>query len=325
MSKNDEELNPGSNKQSKKRKPGRKKIIELITAILLTVALTIAIPVYAWFSNQHEMAKLAKIKAPDDLYINAAHKEDKIHLDMRDINIKQKYTPDGGTETAITAQNFPFTVSGNYVNWFTLQIEHTANNPYTYSVYEGTVYKVYKNADGTITQINNGSGTYVDKILNIKTGKRIDEENPNYKNRNGTDHSLGYVEYIATADYDAEEVLKVSFPTESVSVSKGDTLYVVIGSELTNIDGNTGSYLNKDSASRIKADSTLTQKSYDDYNNFNIYADPLYWQLKKVRGGTSKGNAFYNTYVLKVSWTGVNNISQYAKETDMVYISAFVE
>lgn len=315
-------LNVESEKQNNNK---RKRIIELIVAILLTVVLIVAIPVYAWFSNLNEMAKLAKIKAPDDLYINAAHKEDKIHLDMRDINVMQSYTPEGGEETSVTAQNFPFTVSGNYVNWYTLQIEHTTNNPYTYSVYEGTVYKVFKEADGSITQVDIGEGEYVDKILNVKTGKRIDEENPNYKDRNAEDHSLNYVEYIATADFDAEEALKVTFPSEPVTVSKGDTLYVVVGAELTNIEGNKGGYLNKADGARIIANSNLTSKSYDGYENFNIYADPLYWQLKKVKGGTSKSEAFYNTYILKVSWTGVSSISRYAKETDMVYISAFVE
>ena len=114
----------------------KRRTIEIVIAIILTTALLVTIPVFAWFTNQRNMAKLAKIKAPDDLYINAAHREDKIHLDMRTVNVSKKYKTtqinnqgeEEEVENPITSQNYVFSVSGNYVRSFTLQMEHTTNN-----------------------------------------------------------------------------------------------------------------------------------------------------------------------------------------------------
>ena len=302
----------------------KRRTIEIVIAIILTTALLVTIPVFAWFTNQRNMAKLAKIKAPDDLYINAAHREDKIHLDMRTVNVSKKYkttetdenNEEVEVEKPVTSQNFVFSVSGNYVRSFTLQMEHTTNNPFTYKIYEGIIYKVVKDNEGNVVS-----------ITNIKTGKSITDstEHPDYDTLN-SDGSPKYVEYIATNDWDALEVTKVTFPNdfEPVSVSAGDTLYIYVGDELTNLSGDKGGYLNKADGARI-ANGSLTDKSYDEYTNFNIYADPLFWQLKNVKGGETKSQPFYNTYVINVSWDPSINMSLYDKETDIIYISAFVE
>ena len=289
------------------------KKVEIIAALILAAVLIITIPIFSWFVYQNRLAKLAKIKAPDDLYINAAHREDKINLDMRTIDVTQTYKS-GDTDVPIKSQNFVFSVSGNYVNRFTLQMEHTTNNPYKYKIYEGTVYKVTKDASGNIQS-----------IINVKTGKTIQEDGHSDYNTRRPDGSLKYVEYIATGDYDTEEMSKVSFPTEAVEVNRGDTLYIYVGDEVKNIAGETGAYLNKAPGARID-DGTLTPKSYDDYETFNMFADPVYWQLRRMRGAPQgEKKAFYNTYVVNVSWDGVQDITRYNKETDIIYISAFVE
>ncbi len=305
-------------------KTRKQRMVEIITAIIMTAILLISIPVFAWFTNQRNMAKLAKIKAPDDLYINAAHREDKIHLDMRTVNVSMKYKTTEldeennkvEVEKPVTSQNYVFSVSGNYVRSFTLQMEHTTNNPFSYKIYEGIIYKVEKNVSGDILS-----------ITNIKTGKSItdESEHPDYNTLNA-DGSPKYVEYIATNDWDALEVTKVTFPNnfDSVSVSAGDTLYIYVGDELTNLAGTTGGYLNKADGVRT-ANGSLTDKSYDDYDNFNIYTNPLFWQLKNVKGGETKSQPFYNTYVINVSWSPTIDMSLYDKETDIIYISAFVE
>ena len=287
--------------------------IEVCLAIVLTIALVVSVPVFAWFNSQRRMAKLAKIKAPDDLYINAAHKEDKIHLDMRDVNVSKKYK-DGQVDKPITSQNFVFSVSGNYVSRYTLQLVHTTNNPYTYTIYEGEVYKATKDAQGNIVS-----------AANVVSGSSLDTDHPNWRNRK-SDGSFNYVEYVATNDWDDAELERVTFPAENpnVTVNAGDTLIIYMTTEVTNMSGNTGDYLNLSNDGRT-ADSTLTSKSYGSYSNFNKYADPLVWQLKNIPSFATKGSAFYNTYVINVSWTGVDDIANYDKETDMVYICAFVE
>ena len=306
--------NKDRRRSKSKMSKAKAKKIEIFLSVVLAIALIVTVPVLAWFGNQKKLAKLAKIKAPDDLYINAAHKEDRINLDMRTIDVAQSYKDDQNVSHPIKSQNFVFSVSGNYVSRFTLQLEHTTNNPYTYTIHEGDVYKVTKDSDGVMTT-----------AVNVKTGETIQSEHADYADRNA-DGSLKYVEYIATGMYDADEQSKLVFPSEVVNVAAGDTLWIYVGPEVKNLMNETGSYLNKASGSRID-DGTLTQKSYDTYTNFNMYADPVYWQLKKMKGGepNEKGQPFYNTYVINVSWDGVADISKYDKETDIIYISAFVE
>lgn len=290
--------------------------IQLVIAIILTIALAITIPTYSWFNYERRVAELAKIKSPDNLYINAAHKEDVIHLDMSSIDLTQKIP---NTDTPITAQSFVFSVSGEWVNSFTLQIEHTTNNPFTYTFYEGKVYP---------------------------SKAAMEAEHSDCDTRNETDGSLPYVEYIATNEYDAEEMRKVSGYPDSIpptefsttdnqgatsyfsQISAGQTYYIWYGDTSANLIKNknnaTGGYLNKVSGQRYaNYASNLTQKSYEGSQAYNRYALPVYWQLKNIGAGVTKGASFYKTYIVKVSWTG-EDMDAYKKETDLFYISAFV-
>ena len=60
------------------RKWGKKELVILIVAAVLSVCLLIAIPVAAWFGNQRKAAELQKIKYPNALFINAAYREDQV-------------------------------------------------------------------------------------------------------------------------------------------------------------------------------------------------------------------------------------------------------
>ena len=306
--------------------------IQLVIAIILTIVLAITIPTYSWFNYERRVAELAKIKSPDNLYINAAHKEDVIHLDMSSIDLTKKIP---NTDTPITAQSFVFSVSGEWVNSFTLQIEHTTNNPFTYTFYEGTVYP--------------------SKAAMLSA-------HPECDTRNATDGSLPYVEYIATNEYDAEEIRKKiagypdSIPPTEFSttdahgatsyfsqIPKGQTYYIWYGDTETNYiknkTGDCGQYLNLKETTRIINEGTpeetteiiteryagdlLKEKSYEGNQTYNRYALPVYWQLKNIGAGVNKGSSFYKTYIVKVSWTG-QDMDAYKKETDLFYISAFV-
>lgn len=310
--------------------------IQLVIAIILTIVLAITIPTYSWFNYERRVAELAKIKSPDNLYINAAHKEDVIHLDMSTIDLTKTYMTtetyeeeeNGETvektrdvERSITAQSFVFSVSGEWVNSFTLQIEHTTNNPFTYTFYEGEVY-------ASKTAMKNA--------------------HPDCDNRNLTDGSLPYIEYVATREYDYTERTKVkdypNFPANDViaevdpntkevlsyvdEIVSGQTYYIWYGDTpanwIKNKDNVTGDYLNKVSGERYaNRGSNLTQRSYERNQTYNQYALPVYWQLKNISAGVTKGSSFYKTYIVKVSWTG-KAMNNYKKETDLFYISAFV-
>ncbi len=276
--------------------------IEIVVALILTIVMCAAIPVYAWFTNQKKIAELAKIKAPDELYINAAHKEDIINLDMTSVDVTKKYTTtDNGvlTEHDITSQSFVFSVSGEWVNSYTLQIEHTTNNPFKYTICEGEIYK---------------------SIAEMKV-KHSDCEDRN------DDGSLKYIEYRATNVYDTAEMQKITnWGDDGLTIETGQLYYVWIGDEVKNKNNQTGRYLNQTGSGTDKryANDTYLDKSYESGTKYQKYAKPLFWQLKNIKASDTKA-PFYNTYVIKIDWTGVDNITDYKKETDIFYISAFVE
>lgn len=273
--------------------------IEIVTALAVTGALCAAIPVYAWFSNQKKIAELAKIKAPDELYINAAHKEDIINLDMTSVDVTKKYIVTDGEELNeydITSQSFVFSVSGEWVNSYTLQIEHTTNNPFSYTICEGEIYK---------------------SIADMESA------HPGCETRND-DGSLKYVEYRATNVYDSAEMQKITnWGDDGLTIETGQLYYIWIGEEVKNKAGQKGHYLNKTSGTET-ANETLLDKSYESGTRHQINARPLFWQLKNIKASDTK-TVFYNTYVIKIDWTGVSNLEEYKKETDLFYISAFVE
>jgi len=276
--------------------------IEIVVALILTIVMCAAIPVYAWFTNQKKIAELAKIKAPDELYINAAHKEDIINLDMTSVDVTKKYTTtDNGvlTEHDITSQSFVFSVSGEWVNSYTLQIEHTTNNPFKYTICEGEIYK---------------------SIAEMKV-KHSDCEDRN------DDGSLKYIEYRATNVYDTAEMQKITnWGDDGLTIETGQLYYIWIGDEVKNKNNQTGGYLNQKGSGTDNryANDTYLEKSYESGTKYQKYAKPLFWQLKNIKASETKA-PFYNTYVIKIDWTGVNNITDYKKETDIFYISAFVE
>ena len=112
------------------------------------------------------------------------------------------------------------------------------------------------------------------------------------------------MKYTASNVYDAKELKKISgwpnYPPDDVaSIQAGSTYYVWIGD--------------------VSAD-----KSYGSSTHYDSRVVPRYWQLKKILTKSAKNVPFYNTYVITATWTGVNNIPSYKKETDLFYISAFV-
>lgn len=95
------------------------------------------------------------------------------------------------------------------------------------------------------------------------------------------------------------------------------------GQEITEAGGTTfhydanqplaGAYLNTDGTSPL-ANSTLHNKTYDEFNNVQKNAEPVYWRSEQI--GIDRHSIKY--FVLKISWDQElpNN-----KETDMIYLT----
>lgn len=125
------------------------KKIQLAIAIICTLICIIGIPVYSWFKMQREIARFERIDSPDALYITAAHKENSIYLKMGGIDVTACWKNNEGepTEERADHKDYVFSVAGNYVDSYTLQLAHTTNNKYTYQIYEADVTTMKPGSD----------------------------------------------------------------------------------------------------------------------------------------------------------------------------------
>lgn len=115
----------------------KSKKIQLIIAALLTTIVFFAAPTLAWFSYQRQIATMAKINSPAKLAIKSGHNEDIIHFEMSGINV--------GSNNSSGSEFFVFCVEGEDIATYNLQIAHTTNIPFTY-----TLYKAHESDSGTV-------------------------------------------------------------------------------------------------------------------------------------------------------------------------------
>ena len=105
----------------------KKNRIMLLFALLLTVAMIIAIPVLAWFSDQRKMATMAKIDSPAKLSLKSGAKEDIVQFKMSGIDVNQP-----------SPKYFVFCVEGEDISSYNIQLAHTTNINFSYSIYKAT-------------------------------------------------------------------------------------------------------------------------------------------------------------------------------------------
>lgn len=275
----------------------KRQRIEFVIAFLTTIIFTIQIPyVYAWFTNRREAARFERIDRPNTLYITAAHREDVINFVMDDINVNGKWIDGDGNEEDATYQDYVFSVAGERIDTFTLQLAHTTNNQYQYEIFlaerctpgntdiEGKDYITY-------TVMNDTPEDVPYEPDNIETGTVL-KYRP--KLSGGLPITLN-------------ETLRTD-PETSAAIETN-----VYGSVTFN-----GAYLNGTDGST--ANTSLRSQSYDTYTNVEDHANALYWQCTNIPGGDSTTNeAFYVEFILRVYFNG--NSTAY-KDTDIIYITA---
>ena len=277
--------NANSNRKHFKELSLAKKI-QFILASVLSLILIAGMPAFAWFSHQRQLAELQQIKEPDLLYITAANAEDVKFFDLSAIKVKE------GNDAITEPVYYPFAVAGKYVATFTLQMAHTANNPFIYKIYEGTAYTTRSAAETA-----------------------------------AGDHGV-VAEYKLNGAWDTLAQNGVILTGEPKPIEKSDaqtTIYIVKGDEL-----NAG-YLNSTTENgRTLADSSFHEYCYDDYDDVIDFEEPLYWQCTGIPSLPDNspyvGQPFMKTFLLEISWTAedvANNRINNDKETDIVYLSAF--
>lgn len=101
----------------------------IITAVSLTAALLMSVGAYAWFTNRRGIHTITRVNSPASLCIGAGAKEDSANIDMGGIDV---------TDTA-GKKNFVFCVySDDTVGNYKLQLAHTTNIEFTYTIYKST-------------------------------------------------------------------------------------------------------------------------------------------------------------------------------------------
>ena len=125
----------------------KSKKIQLIFAVLLTFVVLVAAPTLAWFSYKRQIATMAKINSPAKLTIKSGHNDDIIQFEMKGIDVS--------SENSTRTEYFVFCVEGEDIATYNLQIAHTTNIPFTY-----TLYKAHESAGGTIKYEGADGTTY---------------------------------------------------------------------------------------------------------------------------------------------------------------------
>lgn len=309
----DEVVNIVNKKKSKFHQLPKKKKIQLIVASSLTVLMMIAVPVYSWFTFQRQTARYERINSPDTLYLTAANREDTIYLKMDRINVKGYWYNDSNEqEGRVGYKYYVFSVAGEYVTNYNLQLAHTQNNPYQYEIFEANVSKTKP------------AGVVERDYVTYTVQKDYPDGLPSIDDHLDSVSKNDVLYYTIKTD-DSSNHAPISLNAKNTNPLTAST-YIVAGN--TSYGNYNGHYLNVQTTGTDAglADSTYHNDTYS-YNHVEKHAEPLYWQATGIEvDGASGRDSFYHEYILKVSWDTSANLDELAKykDTDIVYITAAV-
>ena len=255
--------------------------IRLAMAVVLTLAIVIAVPILAWFSYQRQIGTVAKINSPAKLAIKSGYNEDIIQFKMSGIDVGNGTTPG--------SQDFVFCVEGEDVRRYNLQIAHTTNIKFTY-----TLYRAHSDPTGTADEEH--TAVYKDKDQIVHKYKKASDT---YKFEDNASHTEAYGGYINANSADGTNGGRITANGNYIDKSYSDTDY----------SGNRIQYYAEPLYWQTK--SFIDPYAIDSTDNnlpFNELED--------------EGYNFLNYYVLNVSWRAGDIPETDAKETDLIYITA---
>lgn len=112
------------------------KKVQAIIASVVTLSLLIALPIYAWFTLGKKIEAFTKIKEPDNLDIRAGHYDAVQYFNLNNIDIEKIVKEE-------TPHRVVFSVSaGDYKIPYQIQLAHTTNIPFKYSIYRAREYSI---------------------------------------------------------------------------------------------------------------------------------------------------------------------------------------
>ena len=252
---------------------------------------------------------MQEIESPNSLVLSAAHREDCLNFEVNGINAEEnvldglgnpiyKTDADGKPTNEIrkiTHKDYVFSVSGEAVDKFTIQLAYTTNNPFTYEVYA---------ASESLEKPTAAAGVEAEYVTYSLSGKSQD----------GVPSDLSGDEYHLGAAKDT-----VLYYTIDKTVTEGAGRATVTNGKYE------GTYLNK--GDNGKATNEYHEDTYElnaKYSNLHTDAEPIYWQATNVSAFPGKINAnkdpFSRNFILRVKWDE-GALDNTTKETDIIYIT----
>ncbi len=274
----------------------RNKRIQAAVAAALSTALAVSLPVYAWFASQRQAGTIIMINAPTTISIGSGNQEPVGMIDLSNINVEEYLDPDDPASLVYYGE-YVFCVTGKYLSEYDLQIARTTNINFDYELYrvDNTSYPAVLTPGITTDPgvvAGYGVAAYKSELAN-------DTYFYPYKQQNATteDKTQGNITGLGRFINSTLSNVGDGAATDMEGKSFHERNY---GDEVS--DGNGGT--------------TIAT-----YPHVNVYAQPLYWQVKNLPVTGQIGDAgFVDYYVLKINWRdkGLSN----NKETDMIYITA---
>ena len=267
-----------------------RKKIAFCAAVFMSIALLIAIPVAAWFYTQRKAAEMYKVEYPNSLYLNAAQREDRMYFNMNAIS-PYKTDPvtgglvhdDDGKLIPVAKQLFVFSVSGSNTKSYKLQMAHTNNNQFTYTIYPATQYS---------SQSSIPSGTEEANI--VPYSMHADSHTENTIQVSDDQYSETGTKYYVKASSALSGEYKNNTTSNPMQAKDNDTYY--------------------DENYKVN-DTKLTNVQVDDI--------PSYWQSDSVSVTWDSNKKFCHYYIIEVTWENRTSDRTFEdKETDMIYITA---
>ena len=210
------------------------KIIGLSIAMFFTFAILVVVPVYAWLSG-HEVVVYAPINTSTSLYIGAGNEEDIRYLSFEGIDATsaQRYV------------DYVFSVTGEFVRHYKIQLAFTTNNEFTFELYKATTTKP-ENPSGQVDYVTHpldGSSAQTITYYIDNNGK----VNGSYRNQKGND-LLGndstsnpfYSDTYGSYTYVDKNAVPLYWQTNATIEAGGDSFHhfyilrLIIGNKTTN-------------------------------------------------------------------------------------------
>lgn len=144
--------------KSKNIKTEKSKIVIGIVfslALICMIAL-LMVPSYAWLTGNRSVAVVGRIDTPMSLQISAANKEKLEYLDFSSIDLTKGKEYPGGKHY----QDFVFTVYGEAVHVFKLQLAYTTNNQFEYELYNAVEANSHTPGAASYTSVSDAGIKY---------------------------------------------------------------------------------------------------------------------------------------------------------------------